>query len=205
MGSRTDRDVEVHEKGIAEIAGRPVRQIEGNDRGAAMLLIEATVQRDARDILDFSVEPAGQLVQTAADFRYADVLDVGDARIETGQAMDVLGSRFKDGREIQGHFFIEGMESAAAREDRPESQRFLPEADAAGSLGAVQAFVAGEAKDIDVLPPHSDVQYAGALGSVDDEQQIVFAAEIADPFQIYGVAGDVGGMVNYDRPGIGLQ
>ena len=97
------------------------------------------------------------------------------------------------------------MEAAAAGEHRHEFQGPVAEADAPGSLRAVESFMAGEAEDIDVLLHHVDGEDACALGSVDDENQIVLPAKSADPFQIHRITGDIRSMVDHDCTSIWSQ
>ena len=205
MGAGAHSDCVVHEERIAEVAGGPALQIQRNDRRALHVFSEATIESDSRDILDLVMEAESQFLQVASDRCQPFLADVIQTGGKARQAMDILGAGLEKGRHLCRVLLIERMEAAAAGEHRHEFQGPVAEADAPRSLRAVESFVSGEAENVDVQFHHVNIEDACALGSIDDEQQIVLPAEAADPFQIRHVAGNIRGMVDHDCPRIGSQ
>ena len=56
-----------------------------------------------------------------------------------------------------------------------------------------------------IVLDHADGETPRCLGGVQDEQQPVLGAEGADPADIQGVAGEVGGVGAHHGPGVGPQ
>ncbi len=205
MGAGTHCDFVIHEERIAEVAGGPALQIQRNDRRALHAFSETSVESDSRDILDLVMEAESQFLQVPSDRCQSFLADVIQTGGKARQAMDILGAGLEKGRHLCRVLLIERMEAAAASKHRHEFQRPVSEADAPGALRAVESFMAGEAEDIDVLLHHVNGEDACALGGVDDESQVVLPAKSADPFQICGIAGDIGSMVDHDCTRSGSQ
>ena len=79
----------------------------------------------------------------------------------------------------------------------------IPDINAAGSLGAQQALVAGETENVDIHVPDINGEYTGGLGGIYHIQQIVSSCDGSDSADVQQVSGEIGTVCCEDGSGIG--
>ena len=130
--------------------------------------------------------------------------DVVHRGSQTRQAVGVEGAGFQCGGHLGWVVPPVGLYSAAPAEQRPHGYA-RPHIQAAGALGSQQAFVAGEAENVDLHLLDINGKYARCLRSVRHQQQAMTPGQLSHLTDIYQVSSKVGAMGAYDGPGVGLD
>ena len=178
-------------KPVADFAGILFLKIQGNDRRAKFPR-RIPVKNEFRTVFQFPVKKLREtqlfLLKTLPAFLFHEIPDTGQ---KPGDPVSVQSSRLQPHRHGGRVLFFKGKNSASAGKQRPDLHTF-PHAQAPGSLGTHQTFVARKADHVDIVLLYGNRENSGRLGSIHDKKRPGFPADFPDPPKVVPVSRHVG-------------